>query len=116
MALKNDHKHGDYPLASTINSINDALDDAHDKMGDSARVYTVSIESSSIYTFFHKHKYLWFQSNGTIEDISGGGGESVSISEENGQPTKYNLDSVSWLYYGLIYRVTGVSWCMEAET
>lgn len=117
MSLKNDHVHGDYPLASTVNSISDTLDTAHDALGDVAMNFpTLADVSSGQFIFPHVKRYLWFQSTGTIEDISGGGGETVSISEENNKPTKYDLDSVSWLYYGLIYRVSGVSWCMESET
>lgn len=115
MSLKNDHVQGDYPLASTINSIDGALDGAHTAMGDSARVYAVKQVSSSRFTFQHRMRYLWFRSTGSIVDPSGVG-ETVNISDENNAPTKYDLNSVSWLYYGQIYWVTGVSWCIESET
>lgn len=114
---KNTWKQGDYPTAAEINKYGTTLDAAHDALGDVAINWpTLANVSSGQFIMPHRCRYLWFQSNGTIEDISGGGGETVSISEDaGGAPTRYDLDSVSWLYYGLIYRVSGVSWCMEAE-
>jgi hypothetical protein len=72
--------------------------------------------SSAIFTLIHKYRWLWFGSVGLIVDPSGIG-DDVSISEVAGpgNATKYDLDSVPWLVYGAIYRVTGVSFCGESE-
>lgn len=111
---KNTWVHGDKPTATEINKYGATLDDAHDAMGDVALVFPALVVSSSVFTFFHKHRYLWFRSTGQIVDPSGIG-ETVSISDEN-KPTKYDLNQVSWLYYGVRYTVTGVSWALESET
>lgn len=114
---KNTWVQGDYPTAAEINKYGTTLDTAHTALGDVAINWpTLANVSSGVFMFAHIKRYLWFQSNGSIVDMSGGG-ETVSISEDSsGAPTKYDLNSVSWLYYGLIYKVTGVSWCMESET
>lgn len=107
--------HGDYPTASDLNILSDDLDAIHDITGDAAINFaTLASVSSAVFTFVHAHRYLYFGSNGAIVDPSGVG-DDVSISEENGATTKYDLDQISWLFYGQIYQVTGVSWCIESE-
>ncbi|MFN8493147.1 MAG: hypothetical protein U0350_36425 [Caldilineaceae bacterium] len=114
MSLKNDWKHGDYPTAAFVNSVGAALDAAHAKRGDAARVYAVRQVSSAIFSHTHRARYLWFRSTGQIKDPAGVG-ETISISDENNSPTKYDLNQVAWLFYGYTYEVTGVTWCIEAE-
>lgn len=116
MSLKNDFVQGDYLTAAQLNAIDTALDAAHDALGDVALNFpTLADVSSAVFTMPHMKRYLWFRSTGAIVDPAGIG-ETVSISDENNAPTKYDLNSVSWLYYGMIYHVTGVAWCLESET
>lgn len=113
---KNTWVHGETPTAAEINKYGATLDAAHDALGDVALNFpTLADVSSAVFVLPHRHRYLWFRSTGAIEDMSGSG-DSVSISDENNAPTKYDLNSVSWLYYGLVYRVVGVSWALESET
>ena len=113
---KNDWQHGDYVTASELNKYGATLDAAHDALGDVALNFpTLADVSSAVFTMPHMKRYLWFRSTGAIVDPAGIG-ETVSISDENNAPTKYDLNSVSWLYYGMIYHVTGVAWCLESET
>lgn len=114
---RNDFAHGEYPLAADLNEFSDALDEIHDVLGDVAINMAVPADiSEAVFTLVHKSRYLFFGSVGIIHDPSGVG-EDVSISEgEDGSATKFDLDSgVSWLVYGAIYQVTGVSFCAESE-
>ncbi len=117
MALpRNDFAAGEFPLSSDLNAFSDTLDAIHAVLGDASRNYAVPANiSEAVFTLVHRFRYLWFNSVGQIVDPTGVG-DPVSISEgEDGSGTKFDLDGVSWLVYGMIYSVTGVAWCAEAE-
>jgi hypothetical protein len=69
----------------------------------------------SFLTIFHTFRYLAYGSTGAIVDPSGIG-DSITISDaETGKIGFYDLEGIDWLTYGMLYRVTGVTWCREVE-
>jgi hypothetical protein len=105
---------GDVPTAAQMNQYSTALTAAHEVVGDTA-VNPVIQQGVSEARFFlrHTHRYLFFRSQGQIEDPNGVE-DPVSLSEQkSGAVTRFDLDDVGWLNYGMIYMVTGCSQCME---
>lgn len=115
MALpKNNWAQGDYPTAAEMNKYSTTLDAIHAIWKDSAiNLATIAGISSSHFTFVHSTRYLWFRSTGLLKDPAGIE-DDISLSDPD-RPTRYDLDSISWLVYGSTYYVTGVSWCAESE-
>lgn len=70
--------------------------------------------SEGKFTLHRQRRYLVFKSQGDLVDPTGAN-PSVSLSEQEGEYTSLDLDSVEWLAYGMEYRVTGVSTCYEDD-
>lgn len=70
--------------------------------------------SEGKFTLRHMRRHLVFKSQGQLEDPTGAN-PPVSLSEQEGEYTSLDLDSVEWLAYGMEYRVTGVSTCYEDD-
>jgi hypothetical protein len=68
-------------------------------------------DKNSDFCFTHTHRYLHYKSSGTIEDIAGLE-SAVSLPNESTYNV-YDLDTVSWLVYGMAYLVRGVDFCAE---
>lgn len=63
--------------------------------------------------FQHVHRWLHYDGNGTIIDANDST-NTVSLSEgANNEPAVYDLNSISWLFYGGFYIVDGCDWCVE---
>lgn len=73
-----------------------------------------AITEGSFLTIFHTFKYLAFGSTGKIVDPSNVGAD-VSISDPDTGFGVYDLESIDWLTYGMVYRVEGVTWAREIE-
>jgi hypothetical protein len=112
---KNTFAEGEYPVASELNKFSTSLNAIHTIMGDSAvNLATIQAGSGSHFTIIHTMRYLWFRSTGLLVDPAGIE-DSISLSDPD-RPTKYDLDTVTWLTYGATYYVTGCAWCAESET
>lgn len=107
--------HGDYPTATLFNRYRDDLNQIHSDIGDVLRNQAVlKITSGSSYCFVHRFRWLYFESAGKLADLNGG--NAVSLSEgDGGGVTLYDLDQVSWLAYGGLYRVSGCSFAVESK-
>ncbi len=105
-------EHGWYPTAAMLNPIADTYDAAHTALGDYGMSPGCVKASSATFHLVHNQRYLHFSSTGAIEDISGAFPD-VSVSESDTGVGALDLDTVGWLVYGQLYRVTGVSACLE---
>lgn len=105
--------HAQYPTAAGLNSIGTALNSAHNAMGDSALSAGCLKASSATFFFVHTHRYLHFSSTGALRDVRGVFPD-VSLSESDSGVGVLDLDTISWLGYGTLYMVTGVSACLES--
>jgi hypothetical protein len=105
--------HGDQPTAAMMTLYSTALTEAHDSLGDVAVNPLYRKVSEAEFTIRHTLRYLHFTSTGAVVDPAGVGKE-VGLSED-GDTGKgvLDLESVSWLAYGSLYWVTGVSACVE---
>lgn len=109
---------------TTFQSIKDNLYAIFDALGADAintaagMSAELSVHSStaqdSCLTFFHTFPYLIFGSTGQIIDPTGFG-SPVMLSDPDTGYGIYNLESIDWLTYGMIYRVEGVDWAREVE-
>ena len=108
--------HGDYPTAAQMNEYKTVLDAAKAALnaGSPALPMQVAAEhaSSGEFWVWHCYRYLHYGSNGVLVDQDGVYPD-VSLSEDDNQLGVLDLDSLGWLQYGRVYKVTGVTWCQE---
>ena len=99
--------------AVELNKIGTAATEAHTLLGDAGLNPLCRKSSEAVFYIRHTHRFLHFGSNGKIVDPAAIG-KDIGLSEEadTGHGV-YDLDSVAWLTYGMLYRVTGVSCCLE---
>jgi len=109
--------HGDTVAHTDMQIYSDDEDAIHARMGDAlygfpAAHASVGVDHDQAY-MVHRYRWFWFQSNGSIVDASDSA-NTVSITEDT-EPTMLDLNTVSWMYPGKLYYVTGVTWCMETR-
>ncbi len=109
--------HGETLVASKLTQLAANLDAVHERMGDAlygfpAAHASVGVDHDKAY-MVHRYRWFWFQSNGSIVDAADTA-NTVSITEDT-EPTMLDLNTVSWMYPGKLYYVTGVTWCMETR-
>ena len=102
--------HGEYPLASDLNKLSDN-DTYYDTI---INPDIFGARYGSRITYSHTYRFLLFEGSGTIVDFSGVG-DTVSISDD-GSPTLYDLDQISWMVYGKIFQAVNLDWSMERST
>lgn len=123
--------HGDTVSHTNMQKYSDSLNAIYAKRGDAKLNLAVPSTyehwdptnfEGSFLTFVHKKRYLWFKSTGSIvdpvreADPAGLAGEDdVGLTENFTNYGVYDLESVSWLTYGSIYYVTGVTAAYEYE-
>lgn len=107
---------GDIPTAAKMNKYSDSLNAINSLAtytGGSVAVYAYNTDPEEIARDFqHVHRWLHYEGSGDIVDTTGVG-DSVSLSTEGSTVGVYDLDSVSWLYYGAYYRIEGIDWAAE---
>lgn len=123
-AVPFEFSHGTDPTSANFNTYVDALNDLHGRAGDVRRFPLVLLNREMLpgadsdncgYTFRHRKRYLWYRSSGSVVSIDGT--QSVSLSNTNSNGVNvYDLDSITWLAYGDIFRVQGVTWTLENDT
>lgn len=68
-------------------------------------------EDNDLAYMVHRYRWFWFKSSGTIVDPADAA-NTVTLTEDT-EPTLLDLNSVTWMYPGKLYQITGVTWCME---
>lgn len=108
--------HGDFVTAADINQFKTTLDAAKAALnvGSPALPMQVAADhaSSGEFWVWHCYRYLHYGSNGALVDQDGVYPD-VSLSEDENELGVLDLDSLGWLAYGRVYKVTGVTWCQE---
>lgn len=111
--------HGDTLVAAPLTQLADNLEAVYDRMGDIQLFFPVAAavagEDNDMAYFIHRFRWLWVSGPATIEDPAGVE-DDVSIGAGDTEPTRYDLKSVSWLYPGKLYRVTGCSYSLETRS
>ena len=109
--------HADTLVAAPLTQLAANLDAAHERFGDiklnwpSAHA-VAGVDNDQAY-MVHRYRWFWFQSNGAIVDAADP--TNTTTLTEDTEPTMLDLNSVSWLYPGKLYYITGVTWCMETR-
>ena len=117
--MKTSWTHGDKPTATLLNEYRTALIEAHAALGDlsgwsaaSDNVYAAEETWPVVFVLLHTWRYLHFVSSGKIMELDGSNERDINEDDETGQG-RLDLDTLDWLVYGQLYRVTGVTICME---
>ena len=102
------------PTHTKLNTLIDVIDEAHTALGEVGTEVPAEAQygSGQVWWMIHIYRYLHFSSNGAIVDPTGTNPD-VSISEDDTGQGVLDLDTVSWLAYGQLYKLTGISWCTE---
>jgi hypothetical protein len=112
MTVPKQWSHGDQPTHTDMNLYATSLNESHSGLGDTALNVLYPAASEATFYLVHTQRYLHFMSNGKLQDPAGYGKET-SLSEDDSGYGVLDLESVGWLTYGALYRVTGVSVCCE---
>jgi hypothetical protein len=109
--------HGDQPATADTQKYSDSLAYLKTLFGDKAynwaTPYSLYPDTQDLW-LVHSRRYLVYVSSGRIVDPAGVG-EDVSLSTDSTFGS-YDLDSISWMSYGKLYRVIGCSVCTEDDT
>lgn len=113
------------PTAAQMNTYRDGLNDLRGKLGAAAINMAVPMRrqywtfngdgdhfdhaNSALY-MLHQRRYLHYMGDGKV--VSVGGGSELSLPAST-TPAMYDLESVDWLNYGMVYQVQGVQWAAE---
>jgi len=119
-------EHGDLVVYTTLNQIKDNILAIYNAVGTDAvnpaacgnaehTNHSTETEGSTL-RMFHTFRWLVYGSSGTLTDPTGVGA-SVSLSDNPvaGQPAYYDLESIDWLEYGMMYDVSGVVYALELD-
>lgn len=113
---------------TNMQKYSDALNAIHDKTKDAAinlaypiryeymsayREWTANASAQSFFTMVHQNRYLVYEGDGRLESLDGVNSTSLSYSGSGGNI--YDLDSVGWLVYGVLYRVKTCRACAEYD-
>lgn len=110
--MKTSWTEGDKPTATLLNEYRTALIDAHTGLGDLAEWSLAQRQvSSARFVLLHTFRFLHFTSVGQITALDGS--HAQDINEDDSGAGVLDLDSLDWLVYGELYRVNGVTICME---
>jgi len=106
--------HGDQPNAAEMNKYSDSLNAIHDITGDVEYFFPTAhlkVGEDNNHFMRHTHRWLWFYGNGTLEDADALN-ETITLTDSD-QPTRYDLNTVTWLAPGKLYYCSDVTWCLE---
>ncbi len=110
--MKTSWQEGDKPTATILNEYRTALIEAHDGLGDLAGWSIAQIRiSEAQFVLLHTHRFLHFTSVGELTALDGSNAQDIN--EDESGVGVLDLDTVAWLVYGELYRVNGVSVCIE---
>ena len=109
--------HGDTVSHTNLQIYSDDEEAIHARTGDASRYFlaahaAVGVDNDQAF-MVHRYRWFWFASNGTIVDAADAT-NTVTLTEDT-EPTLLDLNTVSWLYPGKLYYITGVTWCMETR-
>jgi len=106
------------PTAAQLNELADQIAMLEAVHADVGRQFMAAEWNSpgSRWIFRHHFRWLLYNSTGQLEDLSGVNA-AVSLPDPN-DPNEIgvlDLNTVTWLAPGMLYRVTGCQWVMEVE-
>lgn len=108
------HAHGDEALAAQLQIFCDDLDYLYTllKGVNFPSAHAVPGLDNDRHYFIHRHRWLWFQSDGALVDPENEV-DNVETLTEDTEPTLFDLSTVDWLYVGKKYYVDTCTWAQE---
>lgn len=120
--------HGDIPTAANMQKYSDGLNAIYTAINGkkhirasrlrqwltrSSDTHHLGVTDALSYLLnVHQWRWLLYQGAGTLSNVAGS--ETTSLPDTtNGGTNTFDLDSVDWLNYGMIYRVNGVNFALE---
>lgn len=120
-------EHGDIPTAADMNKYSDGLNAIYTALvakrhfpaakvrqylstGADTHFQAVTTDNSYCVAV-HTMRFLVYGGSGALTNLAGT--ETTSLQDITGGTNIFDLDSVGWLNYGQVYRITGVAWAME---
>lgn len=115
--------HGDLLTASDLNTLSTGISEVQQITGLMAiepcapamnlKLTGITMTLVQACVFVHKKRYLHYKGNGKITNLSQD--KETSISDSGTPSSVYDLETINWLGYGMIYRVTGDQMIFCAE-
>lgn len=112
--------HGDIPTAALLNIWLDNLDAIKAILDVTEPVPVAPVymgdEDDAEWSFVHLQRYLRYGDEAELYDPTNRAAHSVSLPEPDvatGVKGVYDLDTISWLEYGMTYILEGCAWAME---
>lgn len=106
--------HGDTLSAAQVNQYKTAIDELASKMTGYSPARLVKTGDTKTY-IVHSKRWLRYNDNGSIESLDGANTVSLSDPGPNAAFAFYDLDSLSWMAYGLGYYVINVDYAEEVD-
>lgn len=109
------YHHGDTVEQADLRILTDNLDFIRDGLEPGIffpAAHVVSGMDNDQHYFVHRHRWLWFQSDGDLVDPANPTVNTISLNEDT-EPTLFDLSSVAWLFPGKLYYVETCTWAME---
>ena len=108
--------HGDTNAAAYFAAYSTELTALYGAVGDVDFIPCVPGQygSGNEYYFFHQNRWLHYLSTGQIKSIDGT--QQATLSPVGDTFTAFDLQSLSWLAYGQMYKVVGCAMASEEET
>jgi hypothetical protein len=120
-------EHGDIPTAADMNKYSDGLTAIYNAINGkrhapaarwrqylsaSADTHFLAVTTDNSYCVnIHTQRFLFYGGSGQLTNLAGT--ETTSLPDNTGGTNIFDLDSVGWLNYGLVYEITGVQWAFE---
>lgn len=117
--------HGNTLSAANLNKYSDGLNDIHTVIGDQVFVQAVplvitqwsvhkvwvgqAVNKTAWLTMPHKARYLCYQGEGKLESYNG---DKTTLSNQAAFNV-FDLETVDWLWYGRLYKITGCTMAVE---
>lgn len=106
--------HGDIPTAAFMQKYSDSLNAIYAILGDDNTEPAIEeLRDGKQAIFIHRFRWLHFRDSGTLRQYGGGENTQVALSAGADENMVMDLDSISWLTYGMLYEVEGVKFVFE---
>lgn len=107
--------HGDYPTAANLTKFSDGLNAIYTAVNGKSAVFCARTKESgtdanSFYTLVHVFRWLFYTGEGSITNIAQ---DETTPLPDTGGTNIFDLNTVDWLTYGMVYRATGVTFALE---
>lgn len=104
---------GEAVTAAKMNKYSDSLNALYEKIGDTNLNFAVPRDMSRV--FVHRFRWLHYSNEGTLMDINGTEDSFINLSGEENEFDLYDLETIPWLQYGMMYRVDDCYMACESE-